>query len=101
MRESRKSCNSARILLEMNATADIFSELDANPSISAYAAAARSLQSLSNGLEPFRAAILSNHTFDIGSPLSVECARRGLKPVLYSAGYDQYRQELLDPEGAL
>src|SRR5947207_8091501 len=85
----------------MNAIAEIYSELDANPSISAYAVAARKLQGVSNGLEPFRTAILSNHTFDIGAILSVECARRGLKLVLYSAGYDQYRQELLDPNGTL
>lgn len=90
-----------RSSFEMNVPAEIFLELDKNPSISAYAGAARKLKSVSGGSTPFRAAVLSNHTFDIGIPLTVECARRGLQLTLYSAGYDQYRQELLNSNGEL
>lgn len=81
--------------------AEIFFELDRNPSLSAYAAAARRLKSEAAALPLFRVGLLSNHTFDIGVPLSVECGRRGFGLQLYTAGYDQYRQELLDPQSAL
>src|SRR5689334_8074926 len=80
---------------------ELFSELDRNPSLSAYAKTARKLQSASLELAPFRAAIVSNHTIDIAVPLAVECARRGLKLELLTGGYDQYRQELLEAGGAV
>src|SRR5438445_11827866 len=80
---------------------EIFSELDRNPSLSAYANTARKLQSASLELAPFRAALVSNHTIDIAVPLTVECARRGLKLDLHTGGYDQYRQELLEADGAV
>jgi FkbH-like protein len=73
----------------------VFSQLDANPSLSAYAKAAAELKDLE--LPKLRLAILANHTFDIAAPLTVESIRRGFRPVLYTGGYDQYRQELLDP----
>ena len=79
----------------------IFAELDEKPSLSQYAAAERKLRSASSPLANFRIAILANHTFDIGTVLTVECARRGLRAALYSAGYDQFRQELLDPSGGM
>jgi FkbH-like protein len=85
----------------MGTPSEIFAELDERPSLSEYAAAARKLKSISDQLPVFRVAILSNHTFDIGSVLTVECARRRLQAILYSAGYDQYRQELLNPEGGM
>ena len=85
----------------MGTRSEIFAELDEKPSLSEYAAAARKLKNISVKLPVFRVAILSNHTFDIGSVLSVECARRGLQAILYCAGYDQYRQELLNPEGGM
>ena len=80
---------------------EVFCELDRNPSLSAYAAAARRLKSEGAALPPLRVGLLSNHTFDIAVPLSVECGRRGFGLELYTAGYDQYRQELLDPQSAL
>lgn len=80
--------------------AGIIAELDRNPSLAAYSAALRKLRSV-DGLKPFRLAVLANHTFDIGTALGVECARRGLALHLYEAGYDQYRQELLNPGGGM
>lgn len=80
---------------------EVFAELDEGPSLSRYGAAERKLRYLSAQLSPFRLAILSNHTFDIETVLTVECARRGLQAILYTAGYDQYRQELLNPSGGL
>jgi FkbH-like protein len=85
----------------MGTPSEIFAELDERPSLSGYAAAARKLKTITSELPTFRVAILSNHTFDIGGVLAVECARRGLQAGLYSAGYDQYRQELLDPQGGM
>jgi FkbH-like protein len=79
----------------MSALKDIFATLDGNPSISAYEATLKKLESVR--LEPLRLAILANHTFDIQTALTVECARHGLSLRLYQADYDQYRQELLDP----
>src|SRR5438477_248076 len=83
----------------MNQHGDIFSKLDANPSLSAYAKAAAELKDAD--LPKLRVAILGNHTFDIGVPLSVESIRRGFRPILHAGGYDQYRQELLDPNRAV
>ncbi|HWR52133.1 MAG TPA: HAD-IIIC family phosphatase [Bryobacteraceae bacterium] len=80
--------------------AEILAELDRNPSLAAYSAAARKLRSAA-GLKPFRVALLANHTLDIGTALGVEAARRGLALELYQAGYDQYRQELLNAGGGL
>src|SRR2546429_8198385 len=80
---------------------EIFSELDRNPSLSAYANTARKLQSASLGLAPFRAAIVSNHTIDISVPLTVECARRGLKLELHTGGYDQYKQGMPEAGSAV
>jgi FkbH-like protein len=80
----------------MSALDEIFAELDEKPSLSQYGAAERRLRNATGELTPFRLAILANHTFDIATVLAVECARRGLRLILYSAGYDQYRQELLD-----
>lgn len=80
--------------------ADIIAELDRNPSLAAYSAALRKLRSV-DGLKPFRAALLANHTFDIGTVLRVECARRGLALEVYETGFDQYRQELLTAGGGL
>jgi FkbH-like protein len=79
----------------------IFRELDQDLTLSAYGRAARRLQASSSARQPFRAAILSNHTFDIRTPLTVECARRGLELTLFVAAYDQYRQELLAPNASL
>ncbi len=80
---------------------EVFAELDERPSLSQYGAAERKLKEFALQLSPFKVAILSNHTFDIGNVLSVELARRGLGAVLYTAGYDQYRQELLNPGGGM
>ena len=85
----------------MGALSEIFAKLDERPSLSEYAAAERKLKNILPQLPPFRVAILANHTFDIGSILTVESVRRGLRVILYSAGYDQYRQELLNPEGGM
>jgi FkbH-like protein len=85
----------------MSALDEIFAELDEKPSLSQYGAAERRLRNLSSNLAPVRLAILANHTFDIGPVLTVECARRGLRLISYSAGYDQYRQELLDPAAGM
>jgi FkbH-like protein len=85
----------------MSALDEIFAELDEKPSLSQYGAAERKLRNASGDLAAFRLAILANHTFDIGTVLAVECARRGLRLISYSAGYDQYRQELLDPNAGL
>ena len=85
----------------MGTLSEIFAELDERPSLSEYAAAERKLKNISAGLSAFRVAILANHTFDIGSVLTVECARRGLQAIYYIAGYDQYRQELLNPKGGM
>ncbi len=84
----------------------IFSPLDRDRSLAAYSAVARKLKtSLRDGadlpLAPFRLAILANHTFDIETTMSVECARRGLNASFYQAGFDQYRQELLDARSGL
>jgi predicted enzyme involved in methoxymalonyl-ACP biosynthesis len=85
----------------MDALGNVFTELDKNPSLSAYAAAATKVRELSSPLPELRVAILSNHTFEIETALEVECARRGFKAVFYLAGYDQYRQELLTPGAGL
>jgi FkbH-like protein len=85
----------------MDTLSEIFVKLDERPFLSEYAAAERKLKNILAQLPALRVAILANHTFDIGSILTVECARRGLQAILYSAGYDQYRQELLDPEGGM
>src|SRR6266566_535607 len=85
----------------MNETEAIFSRLDAAPSLSAYAEAACKLKDLDTIYPVERIAILSNHTFDIGVPLTVESMRRGFMPLLYKGGYDQYRQDLLDPNSEL
>ncbi len=69
------------------------------PSLSDYSAAARKLKDAD--LPEFRVALLANHTFEIGTVLAVECAHRGLGLKLYQAGYDQYRQELLDAGSGL
>lgn len=74
----------------------VFSGLDRNPSLAGYSAAARALKD-AEPVPEFRVALLANHTLDIRTALGVECARRGLGLTLYEAGYDQYRQELLDP----
>src|SRR3989442_7778782 len=79
----------------MNETEAIFSRLDAAPSLSAYAEAACKLADLATIYPVERIAILSNHTFDIGVPLTVESMRRGFTPLLYKGGYDQYPQGLL------
>lgn len=89
------------MILGVSAPPEIFAELDRDASLSAYAGSARKLKALLDDLPVFRAAILSNHTFDIGVTLTVECARRGLQVKPWFAGYDQYRQELLDPESAM
>ena len=83
----------------MNPNEATFSRLDASPSLSAYAKAAAELKGSS--VPELRLAILSNHTFDITTPLTVESIRRGFRPVLHIGGYDQYRQELLDPASPL
>src|SRR6266436_1481005 len=85
----------------MNESEAILSRLDAAPTLSAYAEAARKLKALVLDLPEQRVAILSNHTFDIGVPLTVESIRRGFRPLLYTGGYDQYRQDLLDPDSEL
>lgn len=85
----------------MSTLSEIFAELDQRPSLSEYAAAERKLKSISAQLPAFRVAILANHTFDVATVLAVECARRGLQALVYSAGYDQYRQELLNPQGGM
>jgi len=80
----------------MSTLKDVFAALDENPSISAYEATLKKLEGAQ--LEPLRLAILTNHTFDIQTALTVECARHGLCLRVYHADYDQYRQELLDPD---
>ncbi len=85
----------------MGMLGEVFSALDHEPSLSAYSGAARKVRQSMGELDSFRAAVLSNHTFDIGTVLTVECARRGLGLTLYEAAFDQYRQELLSPEGGL
>lgn len=80
---------------------EILETLDAAPSTSAYAAAARQLKQAAADLPEFRLALLGNHTLDIGAPLAVECARRGLRLELYVSGFDQYRQELLGPSSPM
>ncbi|HEX8985236.1 MAG TPA: HAD-IIIC family phosphatase [Bryobacteraceae bacterium] len=75
--------------------------LDREPSLAGYSAAARQLKHLGADLPAFRVAILANHTFAIETVLAVECARRGLGAVFYQAGYDQYRQELLEGRAGL
>ena len=85
----------------MSALDPIFAELDQKPTLSGYAAAERKLKDSGARLSDFRLAILTNHTLDIGTVLTVECARRGMRAVLYNAGYDQYRQELLDPASGM
>jgi FkbH-like protein len=85
----------------MGNLAEIFAELDQKPSLFQYANAARKLKNGLTQLPPYRIAILANHTFDIGSILTVECARHGLQAILYNSGYDQYQQELLNPEAEM
>ena len=85
----------------MSALDEIFAELDEKPTLSQYGAADRKLRHLPADLQPFRLAVLANHTLDIGTVLAVECARRGLRLISYVAGYDQYRQELLDPNAGM
>jgi FkbH-like protein len=85
----------------MKETEAIFSRVDAAPSLSAYAAAARDLKDLTADLPTTKVALLTNHTFDIGVCLTVESLRRGFSPLLYNGGYDQYRQDLLDPNSEL
>ena len=75
--------------------------LDREPSLAGYSAAARQLKHLAASFPAFRVAILANHTFAIETVLAVECARRGLRAEFYQAGYDQYRQELLDGRAGL
>jgi FkbH-like protein len=81
--------------------AEIFDELDRGGTLSAYAAAARKLAALASETRPLRVAILANHTFDIESVLGVELARRSIAAEFYQAGYDQYRQELLNRQSGL
>ncbi len=85
----------------MGMLAGVFASLDRDASLSAYSAAARTIRQAMSELDEFRAAVLANHTFDIGTVLAVECARRGLALTLHEAGFDQYRQELLNPVGGL
>ncbi len=80
----------------MSTLKDVFATLDGDPSISAYEATLKKLEGVQ--LEPLRLAVLTNHTLDIQTALTVECARHGLCLQLYQADYDQYRQELLDPD---
>jgi FkbH-like protein len=81
--------------------AEIFEELDRSATLPAYAAASRKLAAYARELKPLRVAILANHTFDIETVLGVEFARRGIAAEFYQAGYDQYRQELLNPQSGL
>ena len=49
-----------------------------------------------------RIALVGNATLDhLASYISVECYRAGLRPTLYLAGFDQVRQEILDPSSGL
>lgn len=83
---------------EVNA---VFEELDRRPALGAYAAALRQLKPHAEAFSSLRVAVLVNHTFDITATLTVECARRGFWPTFLMTGYDQYRQELLDPDSSL
>lgn len=52
--------------------------------------------------QAIRVAILGNSTLDhLGSYLKVELSRIGLRPQFYLAGFDQYTQEIFDPESGL
>jgi FkbH-like protein len=49
-----------------------------------------------------RVALTGNATLDhLGSYVTVECYRAGLRPTVYQAGFDQVTQELLDPSSGL
>ena len=49
-----------------------------------------------------RIALLGNATLDhLQSYLSLDCYRVGLRPVFYQAGFDQYTQDILDPNSGL
>ena len=85
----------------MQELSEVLAELDKDRSLSAYSAARRKLKNVAAPLAGFRIAILANHTLDIETVLGVECARRGLGAEFYQAGYDQYRQELLNPQSRL
>lgn len=80
----------------------------ANPSLRTTLVAASFLDDMANSLpEPgpnqaIKVALLGNATLDhLGSYLKVELNRIGLRPQLYIASFDQYTQEILDPESGL
>jgi hypothetical protein len=51
---------------------------------------------------PIKIALLSNATLDqLQSYLRVACYRAGLQPEFYQGGFDQYTQEMLNPQSGL
>jgi FkbH-like protein len=78
------------------------------PSAQNYLNAARRIDQLSPHLpaaapgQTIRIALLGNATLDhVERYLKVACYRAGLRPVTYLGGFDQYTQEILDPESGL
>jgi FkbH-like protein len=82
--------------------------IDAAPSSKTFLVVAESLQALAPSLpaasptRTLRLALLSNSTLDhLHSYLQVECYRAGLRPEFYQGRFDQYAQDILDPNSAL
>jgi FkbH-like protein len=73
----------------------------ADDSFLAWQGAAKLLPEVSTAVAPKRAArvaLLGSYTTDqFGPMLALACSALGIETELYTGGYDQYRQEILDP----
>src|SRR5690348_11173784 len=79
-----------------------FGAIDAAPTLTNYVNVAEAIDDLLPAGRALRIALLGNATLDyLQSYVKVECARLGLVPAIYQAGFDQYNQEILDPTSGL
>lgn len=88
--------------------ADVYLELvGAVPSTRSYLTVAQRLDALAPAAgsrfpRTVKIALLGNATLDhLQSYLKVECYRAGLQPEVYQAGFDQYTQDILNPDSGL
>jgi|GEM_PF-50972 len=82
--------------------------IQATPSHKTYLITAQRLDELEPSLgevpttKQIKIALLGNATLDhLQAYLKVECYRAGLRPQFYQGGFDQYTQQILDPQSGL
>ncbi|MDQ6671972.1 MAG: HAD-IIIC family phosphatase [Chloroflexota bacterium] len=82
--------------------------IEAAPTMTNYLTVAQRVDALTPALPErapnrvVRVALLGNATLDhLRSYMTVECFRSGLRPTMYHSGFDQYNQEILDPNSGL